>query len=103
WSNRLMELATSEVLSEEAGYWLKVARAPAHPLPVDLPEGENTAASQRTLRTSLTEEETKALLTEAPAAYKTQINDLLLTALAQASYDWTGQRSLLVDLEGHGR
>ena len=32
-----------------------------------------------------------------------QIEDVLLTALAQACAKWTGVRSLLVDLEGNGR
>ncbi len=47
--------------------------------------------------------ETRALLQEVPEAYHTQINDVLLTALAQAFAAWTGSRSLLIDLEGHGR
>jgi non-ribosomal peptide synthase protein (TIGR01720 family) len=33
----------------------------------------------------------------------TQVNDLLLTALALAFAHWTGDGSLLIDLEGHGR
>jgi non-ribosomal peptide synthase protein (TIGR01720 family) len=42
-------------------------------------------------------------LQEAPEAYHTRINDLLLTALGQVLAEWTGKRTLLVDLEGHGR
>ncbi len=52
---------------------------------------------------ALSEEETQALLTEVPQAYHTQINEVLLTALVQAFARWTGQPSLLVHLEGHGR
>jgi non-ribosomal peptide synthase protein (TIGR01720 family) len=52
---------------------------------------------------SLTEEETGQLLRDVPKAYRTQINDVLLTALARAFQRWTGERSLLVDLESHGR
>jgi len=33
----------------------------------------------------------------------TQINDVLLTALVQAFAEWTGEQTLLVDQEGHGR
>jgi non-ribosomal peptide synthase protein (TIGR01720 family) len=51
----------------------------------------------------LSVEETKLLLQEVPAAYRTQINDVLLTALGQAFERWTGNNSLLLDLEGHGR
>jgi non-ribosomal peptide synthase protein (TIGR01720 family) len=42
-------------------------------------------------------------LQEVPHAYNTQINDVLLTALVQIFAEWIGERSLLVDLEGHGR
>jgi non-ribosomal peptide synthase protein (TIGR01720 family) len=38
-----------------------------------------------------------------PANYHTQINDVLITALMDAFRRWTGDSSLLVDLEGHGR
>jgi non-ribosomal peptide synthase protein (TIGR01720 family) len=60
-------------------------------------------ASERTVSVELSVEETQALLQEVPAAYQTQINDILLTALAQSFARWTGERSLLVELEGHGR
>jgi non-ribosomal peptide synthase protein (TIGR01720 family) len=43
------------------------------------------------------------LLKEVPKAYQTQINDVLLTALAQALTQWTGTSIQLIDLEGHGR
>ena len=43
------------------------------------------------------------MLRNAPAAYQTQINDLLLTALVHTFSDWTGSDRLLIDLEGHGR
>jgi non-ribosomal peptide synthase protein (TIGR01720 family) len=43
------------------------------------------------------------LLQEVPKAYNTQINDVLLAALVVAAGQWTGRRSLLIDLEGHGR
>jgi non-ribosomal peptide synthase protein (TIGR01720 family) len=52
---------------------------------------------------SLTEEETRALLTDVPAFYRSQINDVLLAALVKATQEWTGESSLLVNLEGHGR
>jgi amino acid adenylation domain-containing protein/non-ribosomal peptide synthase protein (TIGR01720 family) len=48
-------------------------------------------------------EETRALLREVPAAYRARIDDVLLTALAQALAGWTGEQRHLVELEGHGR
>jgi non-ribosomal peptide synthase protein (TIGR01720 family) len=52
---------------------------------------------------SLSVEQTRVLLQEVPSAYNTQINDVLLTALAQSWAKWTGASGLLVELEGHGR
>ncbi|WP_163018751.1 condensation domain-containing protein, partial [Pseudomonas viridiflava] len=46
---------------------------------------------------------THQLLKVAPAAYRTQVNDLLLTALAQVLCEWSRQPSMLIQLEGHGR
>jgi microcystin synthetase protein McyA len=60
-------------------------------------------ASSGTVTVTLEPEETDALLREVPAAYRTQINDVLLTALAQSLAAWTGSSCLLLDLEGHGR
>jgi len=63
----------------------------------------NTVASARIMSVTLSVAETKVLLQEVPAALSHQINDVLLTALVQAFAQWTGERSLLVNLEGHGR
>ena len=38
-----------------------------------------------------------------PPAYRTRIQDLLLTALVEALAPWTGERRAWLDLEGHGR
>jgi non-ribosomal peptide synthase protein (TIGR01720 family) len=52
---------------------------------------------------SLSEEETRALLEEIPAVHRTQVTDLLLTALAQAVTAWTGGSSARLELEGSAR
>ena len=103
WAERLTEYARSTDLQGELSYWLAEASAQTARLPLDHSEGVNTEGSARTVSVSLNVEETRALLQDAPAAYHTQINDVLLTALAQALARWIGARSLLVDLEGHGR
>jgi non-ribosomal peptide synthase protein (TIGR01720 family) len=72
---------------------------------VDYPRGieDNTVSSAGIVSVSLNVEETETLLKQVPKAYHTQINDVLLTALAQAVNQWAGTSTLLVDLEGHGR
>ena len=72
-------------------------------VPVDHALGPNDNASAAFVSTHLPWPQTQALLNNAPAAYNPQINDLLLTALALAFHGWTGQKRLLIDLEGHGR
>jgi amino acid adenylation domain-containing protein/non-ribosomal peptide synthase protein (TIGR01720 family) len=105
WTRRLAEYAQSAALRDELPFWLAPARAEAAPLPLDNPENraQNTEAEARTVSISLTNEETRALLTEAQGAYRTEINDLLLTALLESVSRWSGGRTLLLDLEGHGR
>jgi amino acid adenylation domain-containing protein/non-ribosomal peptide synthase protein (TIGR01720 family) len=103
WSEFLQEYAQSSQLQLERDYWVSVSRQSVSPLPVDRPSGANAIACARTVSVSLDVEETRALWQEVPAAYHTEINDVLLTALVQVFAQWTGGQSLLVDLEGHGR
>jgi amino acid adenylation domain-containing protein/non-ribosomal peptide synthase protein (TIGR01720 family) len=103
WSEKLTAYAQSDELGAESNYWLAELGAGAARLPVDYPGGDNTAGSAQVVTAELDVEETRALLQDVPAAYRTQINDVLLTALARASQSWSGASSLLVELEGHGR
>ncbi len=103
WAERLASLARSKEFQREASFWLAAARAAAKPLPVDHANAPNTLASTHTITTKLDEQQTHALLYEVSGAYHTQINDLLLTALAQVCAGWSGSKSVLIDLEGHGR
>ncbi|HEY0735729.1 MAG TPA: amino acid adenylation domain-containing protein, partial [Herpetosiphonaceae bacterium] len=84
WAERLAEYAQSESLRAELAYWLAPARTTIAALPVDYPGGVNTLESARSVAVALGEDETRALLYDVPAVYQTQINDVLLTALAQA-------------------
>ncbi|BAU16061.1 amino acid adenylation domain protein (plasmid) [Leptolyngbya sp. NIES-3755] len=101
WSTRLQNYADSEALQQELTYWQQESRTTT--LPIDNPTGANTVALTQTVSVALTQIETAALLQEVPATYQTQINDVLLTALVQAFFQWTQIPSLYLDLEGHGR
>ena len=103
WSEFLQQYAQSAELQQERDYWVQTSRQSVSPLPVDNPGGANTIACSGIVSVSLGVEETRALLRDVPAAYRTEINDVLLTALVQVFAQWTGRQSLLVDLEGHGR
>ncbi|HEX7242147.1 MAG TPA: amino acid adenylation domain-containing protein, partial [Longimicrobiaceae bacterium] len=105
WARRLAEHARSGAFDAELAYWTDPARLGAAPLPLDHAGGReaNTEATARVVAVELGAEETEALLREVPAAYRTQVNDVLLTALARALSAWTGAPRVLVELEGHGR
>ncbi|WP_157495739.1 non-ribosomal peptide synthetase, partial [Kutzneria sp. 744] len=96
WSNRLTEHVRNGGLDAE--YWQGIEAA--EELPVDH-DGDDPATD--TVSVILDEADTDALLRKAPAAYRTRINDVLLTALASALSKWTGEERVTIDLEGHGR
>jgi len=105
WAEKLSEYAYSPGLQSELEYWQNQTQKQIIYLPTDFPDRQdaNTVASVGTVSVSLSSAETQALLQEVPKAYQTQVNDVLLTALVQACAQWTGDNSLLLTLEGHGR
>jgi amino acid adenylation domain-containing protein/non-ribosomal peptide synthase protein (TIGR01720 family) len=86
----------------ELSYWKELNDVPCA-LPIDNSVVVGQSREEKDISLSLSKEDTTALLTQAPAAYRTQVNDLLLTALGRALCDWSGDDSILIDLEGHGR
>ena len=104
WAERLRRYADDEVMKDpSSAVWLSVQKEPPVMLPADHPAGSDREAAAETLTMSLDEESTEALLHRVSAAYGTQINDVLLTALAQTLGRWTGLDRVTIDLEGHGR
>ncbi|SDZ66206.1 non-ribosomal peptide synthetase [Pseudomonas sp. NFIX28] len=103
WAEQLQAYAASPALQQELGYWqAQLADADAS-LPCDHQAGGLQNKHASSVSTHLDKAYTQRLLQDAPAAYRTQINDLLLTALARVIGRWTGAASTLVQLEGHGR
>jgi non-ribosomal peptide synthase protein (TIGR01720 family) len=103
WAELLHEHAQSDEMREEATFWLEGARGDVSPQPLDYPDGANTVESSKSVNVSLPADETRLLLQEMPKVFRTEINDVLLTALLQTFTQWTGETDLLFDLEGHGR
>lgn len=103
WAHRLRERAAAPEVEAELDYWTDPGRSAVALLPVDRLRGADNQRSAVTATASLTPEETEALLREVPAAYGTRVNDVLLSGLALALVEWTGESSFLVELEGHGR
>jgi amino acid adenylation domain-containing protein/non-ribosomal peptide synthase protein (TIGR01720 family) len=114
WARRLAEHVAAGGLDDERDYWTAVTGGgnptggrsghivPIDTVPIDA-EGTNTVRSARSATARLSVAETQALLHQVPGVYRTQINDVLLAALARVLSRWTGRDQMLVDLEGHGR
>ncbi|MBT8423313.1 MAG: amino acid adenylation domain-containing protein, partial [Gammaproteobacteria bacterium] len=103
WALALEDYSQDEALDAERAWWLGRNWPDSAAVPVDRAGGDNSMASLDSETISLDSQLTRRLLQDAPRAYRTQINDLLLSALARAWQQWSGLDSLLVDLEGHGR
>ncbi len=105
WAQQLETLAGTEILRQQVEFWARPAPAAACPIPRDFAasDAQNTIASTDQIVVTLNAEETGQLMLQAPRAYRTQVNELLVTALAQAFTAWTGQDGLFIDLESHGR
>ncbi|MEA5617548.1 amino acid adenylation domain-containing protein [Cronbergia sp. UHCC 0137] len=103
WARNLVNYAESDHVATFKT-WLEILPKQLPQLPLDnIDKGDNNIASQAEVQINLDINQTRALLEAVPKAYNTQINDILLTALALSFSQWTKQRSLLIDLEAHGR
>ena len=103
WAERLQAYARSDVLQQELVWWQQQLRASPVGLPGADPQASLSNRHAQSVTTHLPPALTRQLLHDAPSAYRTQINDLLLTALARVIVRWTGGDSVLIRLEGHGR
>jgi amino acid adenylation domain-containing protein/non-ribosomal peptide synthase protein (TIGR01720 family) len=102
WQHQLAGHVQSGGFDDDLHYWREIRARDHGTLPVDH-DGANTSASGRTVTVKLPAAATDALLREVPPVYRTQINDVLLSALGRALGDWTGSDNVLLALEGHGR
>ncbi|MEL6814321.1 MAG: alpha/beta fold hydrolase [Cyanobacteria bacterium J06598_3] len=118
WADILV--AQSEVRSPELSFWLHQLASPHLSLPQEKSAPtQATEGTAHTLTLTLNAAETRDLLQVVPAVYNTQINDVLLTALAHTLIDWSlmggagdsanvdelanATDAMLIDVEGHGR
>ncbi len=102
WAAHLARHVQGGGLDGDLAYWRAQSEVARTPLPVDHP-GTALAGSVRTVRTHLDRDTTEALLRRVPGVYRTQVNDVLLSALGRVLADWAGTDRVTVALEGHGR
>ncbi|WP_345891294.1 condensation domain-containing protein, partial [Burkholderia sp. Ax-1719] len=100
WARGLAQRAQRDAVKREAAWWrasLTGARAALRG--VDAVDASATVASARVFESAFDADLTRALLERAGAAYRTNIEETLLAALAHA----VDERGVLLSLESHGR
>lgn len=105
WSEKLSQYADSSTFLMEKSYWRdieeKVSVVPA--IEKDFHHDGNLNEDAAGLSFKLSPGDTGLLLTKANKAFRTRIDDLLLTALGLSIAGTFGHTRVPVTLEGHGR
>ncbi len=103
WAERLREYAASSEVIAEADYWRAVDAVTRQRLPLDNRAGANTVSMTEKVSVGLNEEETRKLLKEVSRAYRTRINEVLVTGMEMGLSRWMRGQRVKMDVEGHGR
>lgn len=102
WQNALDEYSASDELTSQIDYWNEIDNAKT-----SLPDETKTyvESDPRNERNQiiLDKEKTAFLLKDANKPYNTDIQILLLTALTKTLKECTGNDSLVIEIENHGR
>lgn len=105
WAEQLVKYASSPELAPQFDYWKSIVDTsiPTIARDVDIPINKRIGENRVSLAVELDAVKTEQLLREVNWAYGTEINDILLTALAKALDSWAGIKKTIINLEGHGR
>lgn len=103
WVESLQECVSYGHLNDEMDYWEAVSSPDKPLLPIDHPDGSLKKTETTVHSVALSRACTQSLLRDVHQAYRTEINDILLTALARTISDWSGNVEIYLELEGHGR
>jgi non-ribosomal peptide synthase protein (TIGR01720 family) len=103
WAERLTSYSQTADLLAARNYWQELPLVAPLPMAGEFHLAAHTAEQSASGSVSRDPVTTQILLQTVPAAYQTKIHEVLLTAILLAFEQWTGQSSLHLDLEGHGR
>jgi non-ribosomal peptide synthase protein (TIGR01720 family) len=103
WARRLSEYALTDAVQRDLPHWRAILKRRGTPLPVDYPGGSKAESLAREIFISLTPEETDFLVEKVKGVFGTEVEEVLLTALATSVSKWSGSERIVIDLEGHGR
>jgi aryl carrier-like protein len=103
WYETLAAYGQSTALLQQLPYWQQAVKN-YQPLSIDKEyHGNVKVKDTASFTVKLGAGQTASLLKDAPRVYHTEINDLLLCALAQTLGTWANTNTITIGLEGHGR
>jgi amino acid adenylation domain-containing protein/non-ribosomal peptide synthase protein (TIGR01720 family) len=107
WAQALPS-AAAQLPEAERDYWQRIAALAPEELPCTPAKAvgkraDNTIANAAREQIVFDRDSTAQLLGDAHAAYRTRINDLLLSAAALTLCEWAQRDHILIEVEAHGR
>jgi amino acid adenylation domain-containing protein/non-ribosomal peptide synthase protein (TIGR01720 family) len=103
WHEALTQYGESKRLLAQEKYWEQIMNS-FEPLPADTAfTGKAQMSDMANIRVKLNAGYTAQLLREVPKVYHSEMNDLLLAALANTLCGWAEKQEVVIGLEGHGR
>lgn len=104
WYDALVLYRDSGKLEKEQSYWLQ-AQSIHFSLPFTAPSDLRVwqVGNREKVSVSLASDDTRFLLKEAHESYKTDVQILVTVALVRALQQWTGENTICIEMENHGR
>lgn len=103
WAAAQKEYAGGEKLNAEKNYWYEIANQAISDFPTDKEIKSREFEIKDVLTFTLNPDLTNLLQTKVNRTYKTEVNDVLLSALAIALQESLGINKSILHIEGHGR
>ena len=103
WSQLARKKAQSQEDLKDLAYWLGLDWSAVVPLPRDFEAERDLVGDEDVVEAALGTKETEALVTALPQRFRSGVQEILLAGVSSALRRWSGQDSLLLNLESHGR
>ncbi|MEM9566929.1 MAG: condensation domain-containing protein, partial [Cyanobacteria bacterium P01_E01_bin.34] len=102
WAEGIQGLTKQPDVKNQRSYWQDILQTSAVTIPVDFPMGDNLQAAEKTVKIAISKRYTHQLL-EMVRTTEADIEAFILAALLMATGEWTGTRSLQLELDVSGR
>lgn len=103
WAHRLKAYSDDPILQKELEYWAMITNKSVSSIPTDNNIKDRVVKNISTNTLTIPKEKTDLLLFESNKAFNTEINDLLIAALALSLEQWRDINKFFVNMESHGR